>query len=314
VKPLRALPVCLAALAIAGCGSDGAPEPVSQAATATASVDAGVTEGRTGDATFRSADGAAQRLARQRSIDPGAAGPTPRQRDGVGAGAACADVEAMPVAGNLAIVEAATLCLLNGERADRGLAALTLNAQLAQAALGHARDMVEQGYFSHDSADGRSMTDRVRATGYIPKDASWIVGENLAWGSGALATPRAIANAWMNSEGHRENILNGRFREIGFGIVLGTPKSPDTGATYANEFGARGDGGGGAAGAGEPEAAAPPSSAPTTARKIPSRRALSQRRRACGKLAPRRARACRARVARKARAAQRARAARRATR
>ena len=79
--------------------------------------------------------------------------------------------------------------------------------------------MVANRYFDHQSRDGRDVVDRIRATGYIPSDRRWTVGENLAWGTGTLATPRNIVAAWMNSQGHRENILRAEFREIGFGEV-----------------------------------------------------------------------------------------------
>jgi hypothetical protein len=66
-----------------------------------------------------------------------------------------------------------------------------------------------------------------------------VLGENLAWGTGGLATPGAIMQAWMNSPGHRENILNPDFREVGIGVVAGNPAAADGyGATYATEFGA----------------------------------------------------------------------------
>ena len=65
-----------------------------------------------------------------------------------------------------------------------------------------------------------------------------MLGENLAWGTGALATPRSIMQAWMNSAGHRQNILNREFREFGVGVAAGNPSARDgLGATYANEFG-----------------------------------------------------------------------------
>jgi uncharacterized protein YkwD len=67
----------------------------------------------------------------------------------------------------------------------------------------------------------------------------WWVGENIAWGSGQYSTPAFITNAWMNSPEHRTNILDPQFREIGLGILQGTPRSgPSTdGATYTTDFG-----------------------------------------------------------------------------
>ena len=133
---------------------------------------------------------------------------------------------------------ASQLCLLNGERADAGLAPLTLNAKLAAAASAYARDLVAGSYFSHTGRDGSTIRTRLDAAGYLPEDAGWAIGENLAWGTGPLATPGSIMQAWMNSEGHRHNILNPEYREIGIGVVVGNPASPDgSGATYANAFG-----------------------------------------------------------------------------
>ncbi len=65
-------------------------------------------------------------------------------------------------------------------------------------------------------------------------------GDNLAFVAGPRSTPREIVVAWMHSSGHRANILNGRFREIGIGVVFDTPSQGLTGATYTTTFGARG--------------------------------------------------------------------------
>ncbi len=143
-----------------------------------------------------------------------------------------------PSAASLPAVTAATLCLVNGERADRGLASLAPNAKLAAAASAYAADLVAGSYFSHTGRDGSSSLVRIQRSGYITSGAGYVLGENLAWGTGALATPRSIMQAWMNSDGHRQNILNPRFREFGMGIAVGNPASRDGhGATYANEFG-----------------------------------------------------------------------------
>ena len=133
---------------------------------------------------------------------------------------------------------ASQLCLLNGVRADAGLPPLTLNAKLTAAATAYAQDLVAGRYFSHTGRDGSTIRTRLDAVGYLPEDAGWAIGENLAWGTGPLATPGSIMQAWMNSEGHRHNILNPEYREIGIGVVVGNPAQPDgSGATYANAFG-----------------------------------------------------------------------------
>ena len=131
-----------------------------------------------------------------------------------------------------------TLCLLNRERRKRHLHKLRFNHKLALAGLRHARDMVENEYFSHDAPSGQDFVERIADTNYIPAAASWTVGENLAWGNRLEASPREIVRAWMLSPDHRANILKARFREIGIAIVVGAPvDGVPQAATYATEFG-----------------------------------------------------------------------------
>ena len=73
--------------------------------------------------------------------------------------------------------------------------------------------MVKRGYFDHVSPGGKDPGVRISAAGY--RASAW--GENIAWGSGGLATPKSIVREWMNSEGHRENILRRVFRDSGDG-------------------------------------------------------------------------------------------------
>jgi len=157
------------------------------------------------------------------------------------ASAACANAAADPQSVSEPTVEAVTLCLLNDERRQVGRRALRPNAKLAVAADRHAEDMGEQGYFAHDSLDGRSFLERIKAAGYLSgRPASWTVGENIAWGSGRMATPSEIVAAWMDSPGHKRNILSSDFREIGFGLATGGAAGSMPARTiYATEFGAR---------------------------------------------------------------------------
>jgi hypothetical protein len=124
--------------------------------------------------------------------------------------------------------DAELLRLTNAERSQRGLSALTLNSQLGQAAQNHAADMAQQNYFSHTGQNGSSMGDRIKATGYSYAYA----GENIAAGQ---QTPAAVLNSWMNSQGHRENILNPNFTEIGFGYSHSTQS--DYGHYWVQVFG-----------------------------------------------------------------------------
>ena len=159
------------------------------------------------------------------------------------AAAPCAQTGVIPSAANLASTKQATLCLLNAERTDRGLPRLTSNAQLGKAAQGFSANMVRQQFFDHTSPAGVSLTTRVRrGTTYLRGNLrSWSLGENIGWGSGELATPTQIVRGWMNSSGHRRNILDRRFRHIGIGVVSGAPD--DVGgqpaATYTTDFGSR---------------------------------------------------------------------------
>jgi uncharacterized protein YkwD len=150
----------------------------------------------------------------------------------------CANADLSPAPGNLDEISDATLCLLNAQRIQRDRRPLAANRKLATAARGHVRDMLERSYFSHDGLDGSAFVDRIRATGYISGASDWLVGENLAWGTGVLATPREIMKAWMASPGHKANILERDYREIGIAVVPGNPVQTDgLGATYGTEFG-----------------------------------------------------------------------------
>ena len=149
----------------------------------------------------------------------------------------CANADLMPAPGNEAVVRAAILCLHNQIRAGRGLPLLRENARLRRAASGHSTDMVSRGFFDHTAPGGATFVQRIRATRYVPRHVAWSLGENLAWGTGSLATPREIMNAWMNSPGHRANVIKRSYREIGIGVVIGTPSAGNDGATYTADFG-----------------------------------------------------------------------------
>jgi uncharacterized protein YkwD len=156
------------------------------------------------------------------------------------ASAVCASASATPSEVGKRTVVRSTLCTLNAERARHGLPRLKLNKKLSAAARRHARDMVRRDYFAHDSLGGGTFVDRIRESGYLKGAGSWSVGENLAWGSHDRAAPRAITAMWMDSAGHRANILSSSFREIGIGFAMGAPGASGPAATYATEFGTKG--------------------------------------------------------------------------
>jgi uncharacterized protein YkwD len=99
--------------------------------------------------------------------------------------------------------------------------------------------MVAKGYFDHTSPSGSTMVDRILAASYVRPDQGWLLGENLEWGTGSMATPRGALDAWMNSPGHRANILKRGYRHMGIGIELGTPTGRGNGVTITVDFGAR---------------------------------------------------------------------------
>jgi uncharacterized protein YkwD len=91
-------------------------------------------------------------------------------------------------------------------------AALSWSGQLTQAATGHSQDMAANNYFSHTSLDGRSLADRINATGYL-----WTrLGENIAAG---YPTVNAVMDGWVASAGHCANLMNPNFNQFGLACV-----------------------------------------------------------------------------------------------
>ena len=267
-------------LVLASCGGDEAappgPPPAATAAPGATGARPVLTDGRLGGA-YTAKPGEEKLLDRGgRRPSPSVAKPRPG-RAGVGAEAACADGDLQPTPGNLDQVSAVVLCFMNAMRANDGLPALTENPQLEDASVRHSQDMVDRKFFAHDTPDGVDVVARLRRSGYVPAAGDWVVGENLAWGSGALATPRAIVQAWMDSRAHRENLLSPDYREVGLGIVSGVPvRDADGGATFTTDFGTKiggGDRGDGFEGGDL-------ASASTTSR-VAGRRAVAAARRKC---------------------------------
>ena len=153
----------------------------------------------------------------------------------------CGPVDTQVTGLNEVQMESSISCLINDERASYGLQPVTPNSDLRQAALSHSNDMIDHSYFEHTSPSGLTFIDRIEATGYMRSARSWVVGENLVWGTGPLSTPQALVTAWMNSPPHRENLLRPSFREIGVAALAGTPVSGSdlTGVTVSSEYGYR---------------------------------------------------------------------------
>lgn len=108
------------------------------------------------------------------------------------------------------------IALSNTEREKAGLPPLKQNSRLERAALAKVDDMVAQQYFEHESPDGKGPSDLAEAAGY----AYIVVGENLA--EGDFTSSKDLVDGWMNSPGHRANILNERFEEIGVAVRIDT--------------------------------------------------------------------------------------------
>jgi uncharacterized protein YkwD len=158
----------------------------------------------------------------------------------VPAEAECPDADSSPTTQNGGRLAVATLCLLNEQRGLRSLPALRPQPELAQAAQSYSADMVAWQFFDHVTPGGRTLVDRVRATGYLRPSGTWALGENLAWGSGQDSTPRRAVVAWMASAPHRANVLEPTFRDVGIGVAPGVPvAAAGAGATYTTDFGSR---------------------------------------------------------------------------
>ena len=155
--------------------------------------------------------------------------------------ATCAGAYTMPKWGHADDSSRTLVCLVNRERARYGLRPLRRVLPLATSAERHSVDMVRRTYFSHYTPAGLGPAERIRKVGYLSGARSWTVGENIAWGSGVRATPYQVHRALMNSPGHRANILDRRYRDIGIGMSLGTPVPgiARPGATYTQNFGTR---------------------------------------------------------------------------
>jgi uncharacterized protein YkwD len=123
--------------------------------------------------------------------------------------------------------EQQVLVLLNQIRRQHGLPALAFSTPLRAAARGHSADMLQKGYFDHNSPAEAWDT---RILGYV---TSSTVGETIARGRGSSGSPAGIVNQWMHSVLHRHVILNGGLRFVGIGVAVGTPGAVMATADFA---------------------------------------------------------------------------------
>lgn len=113
---------------------------------------------------------------------------------------------------NVTSYEAEVIRLVNEIRVQNGLSKFTTNWELSRVARYKSQDMKDKNYFSHQSPTYGSPFDMIKHFGISYKTA----GENIAYG---YSTAKAVVDGWMNSPGHRANILNGAFTQIGVGYV-----------------------------------------------------------------------------------------------
>ena len=118
----------------------------------------------------------------------------------------------------LSALETSLLARLNAVRRGHGLRALRLSRGLTAAAAFHSQQMVSHGFFEHESRGGGAFWKRVERFYGSSGFRGWEVGENLAYGSPDLSA-NATVRMWMNSPGHRENVLSRHWREIGLGAL-----------------------------------------------------------------------------------------------
>jgi uncharacterized protein YkwD len=124
------------------------------------------------------------------------------------------------------------IALMNEYRAVRGLAPLHHDGDLAKAAEDRMRDMEDGGWWSHESPEGTSPFIWLRTRNY---DYAY-AGENLAVG---FETARLLVSSWMESAGHRQNILGPQFSDCGIAIIEGSTKGPMNGKSVVVMFGRR---------------------------------------------------------------------------
>jgi uncharacterized protein YkwD len=123
------------------------------------------------------------------------------------------------------LLEAAVVREINRVRVAAGLRALRAAPSLRSAARGHSRDMLEYGFFGHESLDGTAFSERIRRHYSNRGWRTWSVGEALLATIGGDVQARAIVQAWLNSPSHREIVLSSTWRDTGIG-ALHAPTAP----------------------------------------------------------------------------------------
>ena len=133
--------------------------------------------------------------------------------------------------------------LINAERAKAGVQPLAFDNDLSEAAEGHSKWMLAADVFSHTGSGGSTATARMKAAGYTLQ-GSWATGENIAWATTRTPTGyqdelKLLHTNLMNSSGHRANLLNPNFREVGLGFEVGDYRGRSS-AMLTEDFGKTG--------------------------------------------------------------------------
>lgn len=160
--------------------------------------------------------------------------------------APCAGAADQPTAATLQAAGDAVLCLINAERARRGIPRLRVAVQLTRAALAHSADMVKRRYFSHVTPAGLTPRRRAQRNGYVRRNGRAEVNETLATGLAELSTPAALVASLTDDAPHRRILLARRYRDVGVGLAFGSPivalvngVAQFTGATLTVDYGRR---------------------------------------------------------------------------
>jgi uncharacterized protein YkwD len=132
-------------------------------------------------------------------------------------------------------------CLVNRARHRHGLRRVRSNGRLKRAAERHTAYMKRHHCFSHRCPGEPSFLSRLRRVNYVVGGLRrWKVGENIAWAGGRKGgTPKAIVRGWMRSPGHRANILDRHYRQVGVGFASGRIHGKRSGVMFTTDFGMR---------------------------------------------------------------------------
>jgi uncharacterized protein YkwD len=140
------------------------------------------------------------------------------------ASVACPDDLAPATTANASAAVVAIVCDINIVRERGGLKPLRWDWRLWAPAQRMAQDMGTRHYWSHVTPEGVHLEDRVAPTGYTSEeDSSWLLAENIGWGTAMYSTPLSIVLGWLNSPEHRANLLDPELEDIGVGMFEGSP-------------------------------------------------------------------------------------------